>query len=192
MGWRHVLPDALTCSLRFDLWKVRGNIPPLMSSPAGCQAPSRPVLGLLVWLLVSFAAPGFGAAFRPDAWFASIAKPPWNPPAWVFAPVWTTLYTLMAVAAWLVWRQGGCARQRGPLTLYLTQLALNAAWTPVFFGLHAPGPAFAVIALLWFAILATILAFRKTHRAAAWLLVPYLAWVSFASALNFAIWRLNP
>jgi benzodiazapine receptor len=149
-------------------------------------------LGLTLWLLVTFAAPGIGAFLgAPDEWFKMLAKPSWNPPSWLFGPVWTTLYVLMAVAAWLVWRQGGFARQRGPLALYLIQLTLNAAWTPVFFGLHAPGPAFAVIAVLWIGIFATMVAFRKAHRTAAWLLAPYLAWVSFASVLNFTIWRLN-
>jgi tryptophan-rich sensory protein len=97
----------------------------------------------------------------------------------------------MAVAAWLVWRQGGFAAQRRPLMLFLVQLALNALWTPLFFGLHWIGLAFVEILLLWVAIVATIVAFRPVSRVAAWLLVPYLAWVSFASVLTFALWRLN-
>ena len=99
---------------------------------------------------------------------------------------------MMAVAAWLVWRRGGFARQGRALTFFLVQLALNAAWTPLFFGLQRPGFAFAEIALLWLAIAATIYAFRPVSRVAMWLLVPYLAWVSFAAALNFTLWRLNP
>ena len=98
---------------------------------------------------------------------------------------------MMAVAAWLVWKRGGFAAQRRTLTIFLVQLTLNAVWTPLFFGLHWPGVAFGEIVLLWLAIAATIAAFRPVIRAAAWLLVPYLAWVSFASVQNFAFWRLN-
>lgn len=127
----------------------------------------------------------------PGEWYATLRKPSWNPPAWVFGPVWTALYTMMAVAAWLVWRRGGWAAQRRPLALFLVQLALNAGWTPLFFGLKSPGLALAEIGLLWLAIVGTLIAFARVSRAAAWLLAPYLAWVSFAAALNFALWRLN-
>ncbi len=99
---------------------------------------------------------------------------------------------MMAVAAWLVWRQGGWGKQRKPLLIFLAQLALNALWTPLFFGLHRPGMAFAEIVLLWLAIAASIAVFRRVSRTAMLLLVPYLAWVSFAAALNFTLWRLNP
>lgn len=128
----------------------------------------------------------------PGEWYASLKKPSWNPPPWIFAPVWISLYAMMAVAAWLVWKRGGFSTQRRPLTLFLAQLALNALWTPLFFGLHRPGLACLEIALLWLAIAATLLAFRPVNRAAAWLLAPYLAWVTFAAALNFALWKLNP
>ncbi len=156
--------------------------------------PKRPVgnwLALAGWLLACFAASSLGAFFGPGEWYASLRKPAWNPPGWVFGPVWTVLYTMMAVSAWLVWRQGGWSRQRKPLLIFLGQLALNALWTPLFFGLHRPGLAFGEIILLWLAILATWRAFRLVHRGAAWLLVPYLAWVSFAAALNFTLWRMN-
>jgi tryptophan-rich sensory protein len=127
----------------------------------------------------------------PGEWYDGLQKPAWNPPGWIFGPVWTALYTMMAVAAWLVWKRGGFAAQRLPLTLFLVQLALNALWTPLFFGLHLIGFAFAEIVLMWFAIAATIAAFRQAHRPAAWLLVPYLAWVGFAAVLNGTLWRLN-
>ncbi len=156
------------------------------------KSPVQSALALLGWLLLSFSAASLGALFLPGEWYASLKKPSWNPPAWIFGPVWTALYAMMAVAAWRVWRCGGWAAQRRPLTLFLVQLALNAAWTPLFFGWHRPGLAFAEIVLLWVAIAATLLAFRPASRTAAWLLAPYLAWVSFAGVLNFTLWKLNP
>lgn len=152
---------------------------------------SRPYLALAGWVLLCFAAASVGGLFMPGEWYAGLKKPSWNPPAWVFGPVWTALYTMMAVAAWLVWKRGGFAAQRRPLALFLVQLALNAAWTPLFFGLHWTGVAFAEIVLLWLAIAATIAAFRPVSRVAAWLLVPYLTWVGFAAVLNFTLWHLN-
>ena len=149
------------------------------------------VLTLVGWVLLCFGAAAMGGLFMPGEWYAGLKKPAWNPPGWIFGPVWTILYTMMAVAAWLVWRRGGFVAQRRPLTLFLLQLALNAAWSPLFFGSHRPGLAFAEIVLLWLAIAATLLAFRFTSRAAAWLLAPYLAWVGFAAVLNFTLWRLN-
>ena len=143
------------------------------------------------WLVLSFSAASLGAFFMPGEWYATLKKPSWNPPGWIFGPVWSALYTMMAVAAWLVWKRGGFAAQRRPLTLFLVQLALNAVWTPLFFGLHRPGLAFAEIVMLWLAIAATLAAFRPVSRPAAWLFVPYLAWVSFAAVLNFTLWRLN-
>ncbi|MGF1643415.1 MAG: TspO/MBR family protein [Thiotrichales bacterium] len=153
---------------------------------------NKTIFGLLGWLLLCFAASAMGALFMPGEWYAGLNKPAWNPPGWIFGPVWTALYAMMAVAAWLVWQRGGFAVQRRPLRLFLAQLALNALWTPLFFGLRQPGVAFAEILLLWLAILATLLAFRPVSRAAAWLLVPYLAWVSFAAVLNGTLWHLNP
>jgi len=148
----------------------------------------RAGLVLVGFILVTFLAPLAGFAARPDAWYAALAKPPWNPPAWIFGPVWTFLYFTIAIAAWGVWKRAGLCRAHAG---WLAQLALNAAWTPVFFGAHAPGPALVVIAALWVAIVATIAAFAKVERWTAWLLAPYLGWVSFATALNFTIWRLN-
>ena len=151
----------------------------------------RVTVAMIGWLLVCFAAASLGAVFMPGEWYAALKKPTCNPPGWIFGPVWTALYTMMAVAAWLAWKRGGFASQRQPLTIFLVQLALNAAWTPLFFGLHWPGVAFAEIVLLLLAIAATIAAFRPVSRVAAWLLAPYLAWVSFAAVLNFTLWRLN-
>jgi benzodiazapine receptor len=157
------------------------------TSPSGM----RRWLALAGWLLLCFAAASLGAVFMPGDWYAALKKPAWNPPGWVFGPVWSALYTMMAVAAWLVWQRGGFAAQRRPLGFFLAQLALNALWTPLFFGLHQPGVAFAEIVLLWLAIAWTIVAFWPVHRVAAGLLVPYLAWVSFAAVLNGTLWRLN-
>ena len=124
-------------------------------------------------------------------WYQDLRKPAWTPPGWLFGPAWTCLYATMAVAAWLVWRKTGWPAASTPLVLFTIQLALNAAWTPLFFGLKMPGLAFAEIVLLWCAILATTVSFWRVSTAAGWLMLPYLAWVSFASALNLAIWRLN-
>lgn len=148
--------------------------------------------GLLGWLALTFAASAGALVVSVDGWYAGLAKPTWNPPASLFGPVWTTLYVMMALAAWLIWREGGWRANRPALLLFLLQWALNAAWTPLFFGLHRPGLAFVEILALWGALLATIVAFwRKSPKAAA-LLIPYLLWVSFAAILNATIWRLNP
>lgn len=148
-------------------------------------------LALAGWIGLCFAAAAPGGWFMPGEWYATLKKPAWNPPGWIFGPVWSALYTMMAVAAWRVWQLGGWAGQRRPLLLFLAQLALNALWTPLFFGWHRAGLAFAEIVLLWLAIAATLIRFSRVSRSAAWLLVPYLAWVSFAAVLNFTLWRLN-
>lgn len=125
-------------------------------------------------------------------WFQTLTKPALNPPAWVFGPVWTTLYALMGVAAFLVWRSGATrARVKVALGIFAVQLILNTLWSIIFFGLHSPGGALINIAALWLAIVVTIIAFAKISRPAAWLLAPYIAWVSFATYLNYAIWVLN-
>lgn len=152
---------------------------------------TRALGGLAIWLVVCFAAPALSVGSPPGDWYATLSKPGWNPPNAVFGPVWTALYTMMAVAAWLVWRRGGFRAQRRALGWFLAQLALNALWTPVFFGLHQLGWAFAVIILLWLAIAGTALAFWRVKALAAALLLPYLAWVSFAAFLNFTLWRMN-
>jgi benzodiazapine receptor len=145
-------------------------------------------LVLLGFIVLTFLAPVAGAFTPPGAWYQTLNKPSWNPPPWIFGPVWTLLYLGMAVAAWLVWKRGG---QGQALRLYVVQLALNAAWTPVFFGAHQLGAAFIVIVCMWIAIFLTQRAFQAVSRPAGLLFVPYLAWVSFASVLNFTLWRLN-
>jgi tryptophan-rich sensory protein len=149
-------------------------------------------LALVGWILLSFSAAALGGLAGPGEWYRLLNKPSWNPPNWIFGPVWTALYTAMGVAAWLVWRRGGWSTQRPALMTFLIQLALNALWSPLFFGLRAPGLAFAEIIFLWFAILATLVLFWRRHTVAGVLFVPYLAWVSFAAVLNFVLWRMNP
>lgn len=152
---------------------------------------ARDLMGLIVFVLLCFGVSVLGGmvtapALRP--WYESLAKPPWTPPGWVFGPVWVILYPLMAIAGWTIWREG---RSRVAVLLFLLQLALNAAWPWLFFGLRRLDWAFADIVALLIAIVATIAVFYRLRRRAALLLVPYLAWVAFAAVLNFAIWRLN-
>jgi benzodiazapine receptor len=154
------------------------------------------VIRLIVACGVSLAAGAIGSLAVVDpgfnSWYTALQKPGFMPPSWVFGPVWTVLYLLMGVAAFLVWQRGlGTRLVRTALLWFLVQLALNAAWTPVFFGLHRIGLALVVIALLWAAILVTMYYFFRVTRPAGMLLVPYLLWVSFAAVLNAAIWHLN-
>lgn len=156
--------------------------------------PNHPWIGLVAFLILCFAAAGIGGAVttpKIPGWYATLAKPSWNPPNGVFGPVWSALYLGMAVAAWLVWRQGGLPGARLPLTLFGVQLLLNVLWSVIFFGLQNPSLAFGEVLILWAAIAATMVTFWRRSRVAGLLLAPYLAWVSFASALNFVIWRLN-
>ncbi len=155
-------------------------------------SPARTLTALLGWVALTYGAATTGIFVSTGGWYAELLKPAWNPPGWLFGPVWTLLYTLMAVAAWLIWKQGGWKAQKRALSLYLLQWALNALWTPLFFGLHRPGLAVLELLLLDVAVLATIRAFWQVRRAAAWLLIPYACWIAFATALNVAIWRLNP
>jgi len=152
---------------------------------------ARSALAFAAWLVLSFAAAAVGGFFLPGDWYARLQKPTWNPPNWIFGPVWTVLYTTMAIAAWLVWKRGGFVGQRVALSLFLVQLLFNALWSPLFFGLRHPALAFVDIVLLWLALLGTVIAFWKALPLAGALLVPYLAWITFASMLNFALWRLN-
>lgn len=155
---------------------------------------TKALMGLIVFLAICLGTGGLGAiATTPEigGWYKTIEKPSWNPPDYVFGPVWTTLYVMMAVAAWLIWKTGGVRGAAVPLGLFALQLLLNLAWSFIFFAAHQPGWAFAEIVVLWLAILATIVAFFRHSKFAGWLLVPYLMWVSFASVLNFVIWRMN-
>jgi len=155
--------------------------------------PAWQTLALGLFFLLCFLAAGLGSLFTMvslESWYAGLAKPSWNPPNWVFGPVWTALYAMMAVAGWLVWRWG---RSQSWLALrwFAIQLVLNVAWSVVFFGLRLPALAFVEILVLWFAIVATLLTSWRVSRTAAILLAPYLLWASFAALLNFTIWRLN-
>ena len=148
---------------------------------------------LVLWLALCFATAGFGSiptARALKTWYPSLRKPSWNPPNWLFGPVWTALYFLMAVAAWNAWNSNSAVRNLS-IALFVIQLVLNGLWSWIFFGWKSPGAAFAEIIVLWIAIIATILGFTQVSPLAAALMAPYLAWVSFASYLNFAIWRLN-
>lgn len=160
------------------------------------EAPrSRGLAGLLLAICICQAAGVFGALFTVDAipgWYAELAKPPFTPPSWVFAPVWIALYTAMGIAAYVVLGRGReSPGVRLALGLFVVQLVLNALWTPLFFGLHWLLVAFVEIVLLFLFVLATTIAFWRVSRPAALLLVPYLLWVGFAAALNLAFWLLN-
>ena len=159
-----------------------------LDAPPGSRRP------LYVFLILTLAV-GAGASLfttpQIPTWYASLNHPSITPPNYLFAPVWTTLYILMAIAAWRVWRVADRETARRPLTLFALQLALNLGWSVTFFGLERLGPSVAVILVLELAVVATALAFRPIDRIAAWLLVPYVAWVGFAAILNIAIWRLN-
>lgn len=150
---------------------------------------------LAITIAVSELAGIIGSVFTMPSipgWYAGIVKPTVNPPAWVFGPVWTTLFAFMGIAAFLVWKKGLDRRDvKIALSIFLGQLALNTLWSIIFFGFHSPGGAFVEIIFLWFSIVATIITFAKISRPAAWLLLPYILWVSFAMYLNFAIWTLN-
>ena len=151
----------------------------------------RDVLGLAAFVLLCFGVSVLGGRATAPAlasWYPSLVKPAWTPPSWVFGPVWTLLYPLVAVAGWLAWREG---RARAGTLLFLLQLSLNAAWPWIFFGDRRVGLALLCVVAMWLAILATIRAFWPVSKGAAVLLVPYLAWVGFATALNAAIWLLN-
>lgn len=152
-------------------------------------------LQLVIAIVICELAGIIGSVFSYSAiptWYSTLTKPALNPPSWVFGPVWTTLYALMGIAVFLIWKQGWNRNDvKKALKVFALQLILNASWSVVFFGLENPGLAFVNIALMWLAIIWTMTLFYKISRPAMWLLVPYILWVSFASYLNYSIWMLN-
>ena len=154
---------------------------------------TKQILGLVGWLAVTFIAASIGgvASINAGSFYTQLVRPEWAPPSSWLGPVWTVLYALMGIAAWLVWRADGFREARGALALFLLQLAPNALWSWLFFGWHRGALAFADILLLWVLIIVTLIAFWRVRALAGVLLIPYLLWVSFASALNYAVWQLN-
>jgi translocator protein len=154
----------------------------------------RAGIAVVLWMALCVSvglAGGLVTASSVATWYPTLNKPPWTPPGAVFGPVWTALYAMMGVAAWRVWRQGASPARRMALTLFAIQLTLNSLWSSLFFGLRRPDMALVDIVLLWVAIMATVVVFWRRARWAGALLLPYLGWVSFATALNAAIWQLN-
>ena len=153
---------------------------------------TRLIISILSPLCVGFTASYFTTPEIPG-WYQTINKPAWNPPSYVFAPVWTTLYVMIGIALFLVWKneKNGGTLKRKAIILFGLQMLLNFLWSFIFFNQHQIGWAFAEILLLWFFIVLTIFAFARISTIAAWLLVPYISWVSFAGILNFTIWQMN-
>lgn len=166
-----------------------------MQSPT-TSTPSRPrqFAGLVVALAVTYVAAAAGGLATADAptFYAQLDRPPWAPPAWLFGPAWGLLYTLMAIAAWLVWRAAGWPGARAPLLVYAAQLVVNALWSWLFFAWRDGTWAFVGVLVLWALVAATLFAFWRVRRPAGLLLLPYLAWVSFAAALTWSVWQRNP
>ncbi len=155
----------------------------------------RALIGLAGWLVLVFVAAVIGGAGSIDAgpFYRELTRPDWAPPAWLFGPVWSALYCLIGIAAWLVWRRHGLSGARGALGLFVVQLGANALWSWLFFAWRLGGVAFAEVVVLWLLIVATAVAFwRLQARVATLLMLPYLAWVSFAVLLCYTVWQLNP
>ena len=160
----------------------------------GIKAKPRSILLAILWIAASLLAGVIGTMLggpMPDPWYDDLAKPAFNPPGWIFGPVWTTLYILMGIAAWRVSLAPPSPLRRSALIVFVAQLALNAAWSGIFFGLHEIGWALAELAVLWVFILATIVLFVRLSKLSAALLLPYLGWVTFAGVLNFTLWQMN-
>lgn len=149
------------------------------------------VAQLIAALVLVALAAATGARFKPGSWYQRLDKPAWNPPPWLFAPVWTLLYIAMALAAWFAWRAGQGPLLAAGLALWLAQLGANAAWSWLFFGRHRPDLALADIAILLTLLAATTVAFFRMSVVAGWLLVPYCAWAAFAGCLNASLWLRN-
>lgn len=146
------------------------------------------LLGLAGFFAANLATAGSGAIFTPGAWYEGLRKPSWRPPNWLFAPAWAVLFCMITASGWLVWREVGFGL---PLAVYALNLALNAAWSALFFGLRRPDLALYDLMAMWLTIVACIALFAPISATAAWLLVPYLAWTTFAGVLNATMWRLN-
>jgi translocator protein len=155
---------------------------------------SKQAMGFIFWLVITFIAAGIGtvASIKAGIFYQQLIRPEWAPPGWLFAPVWTTLYLLMSIDAWMVWRAKGFSTARISLSIYIIQLALNALWTWLFFVWRLGKISFIEIIILWIFILFTLIAFWRVKMINGIILVPYLAWVSFASVLNYVICKLNP
>lgn len=152
---------------------------------------ARLIISIAIPVLIGGSA-GFFTATGVESWYQTIQKPSWNPPSWIFAPVWTTLYVLMGIALFLIWKSAAPdTLKKTAIGLFALQLTLNFFWSFIFFKLEQPGWALAEIIVMWIFILLTIFSFAKINTTAAWLLVPYISWVSFATILNYTIWKLN-
>ncbi len=149
------------------------------------------IIAIAIPLLIG-ATSGFFTVTGVDSWYQTINKPSWNPPNWIFGPVWTTLYVMMGIALFLVWKEDiSTELKKIAIAFFIVQLILNFFWSFIFFNQQQPGWALVEIIVMWFFILLTIFAFAQVNKTAAWLLVPYISWVSFATILNYTIWQLN-
>ncbi len=158
------------------------------------KSTGRLVIGLIISIIICFSAGGLGSLATSSSitgWYVEINKPTWNPPNWIFGPVWSTLFLMISVSAWLVWKSSGFEKAKLAFGVYAFHLLLNALWSIVFFGMQQMGWAFVEIVALWISIVATIVLFHRHSKLAAWLLIPYILWVSFASFLNYTIWQMN-
>lgn len=148
-------------------------------------------LGLAGWLGLCYLTGLIGSRFQPDDWYASLSKPSFTPSGWVFPVVWNILYTMMGIAAWLVWLRKRVTDIRVPISLFLAQLAVNGSWSWVFFGLHQLGASVVVIASLFSLVIATMVGFWRVRPASGWLLFPYALWLVFAGVINVLVWKSN-
>ncbi len=149
------------------------------------------IIGLVVWILICFIPAIIGSQFGPGDWYQTLTKPEWNPPNWIFGSVWTLLYISMGISVWIIWKNYGLKTAAIPITFFIAQLILNALWSWFFFGLENVGLAFIDIVALWTLIFITLILFWKLNTWSGVLLLPYIAWVSFATVLNYNIWQLN-
>ena len=183
------------CILRFAIAPDMLQTAKMMMTPVDRTIPiATQVLALAIFLALSFAAAGLGGAVTAESvrtWYPTLVKPSFNPPNWIFGPVWSLLYALMAVAAWRVWRVAGLRLAAPALMAFAVQLVLNVCWSVVFFGLHAIGAALVEIVVLLASIVVTMALFGRHDRTAGLLFLPYVAWVSFATVLNATLWWLN-